>query len=401
MSGAAQRQGEDALRLAVVGVSPSRTCGVRDHARVLSEALVGHGVLPTWHWLGREASTPLGARAEVSAWASALPGQLQEESAEAILFHYSVFSYGYRGFPLFVRPVLRELRRSGLPVVTVLHEFVYPWRRGGLRGKAWALSQAAALRGVMRSSAAVLVTAPVRAEWLAARRWLPARTVRLAPVFSNLPAPSDGAAAGTGGPPTVGLFGYGYEGAAIAIALDAMRLLDDRGTAPRLRLLGAPGAGSPAGERWLAGARERGIEGTLSFSGVLPAQDLADELAACDVLLHLEPSGPTSRKGTLAASLASGTAVVAIDGPRRWPELSAAGAALTVTPTPSGLADGIAMLLEDATHRRQLGERGAAFAGSAMGVERSALATTALLRALTGVATRLPRPAAQPVAPSR
>ncbi len=64
MSGAPQQQGEDALRLAVVGVSPSRTCGVRDHARVLSEALVGHGVLPTWHWLGREASTRRGARAE-------------------------------------------------------------------------------------------------------------------------------------------------------------------------------------------------------------------------------------------------------------------------------------------------------------------------------------------------
>jgi glycosyltransferase involved in cell wall biosynthesis len=398
MNGSAQPRGEDPLRLAVVGVSGSRICGVRDHAALLSEALPNHGVIPSWHWLTREASSARGARAELAAWASALPAQLEQQRAQAVLLHYSVFSYAYRGFPVFVRPVLRELRASGLPVVTVLHEFVYPWRRGGVRGKGWALSQSAAMRGVMRSSAAVVVTAPFRAQWLAAQRWLARRPARLAPVFSNLPAPAPGADTRADDRAVVGLFGYGYEGAAVAIALEAMRMLGDGGPSPRLRLLGSPGAGSPAAERWLAGARERGIDGDLSFSGVLPAQELADELAACDVLLHLEPSGPTSRKGTLAASLASGTAVVAIDGPRRWPELTAAGAALVVEPTPNGLADGIAALLADEQRRRQLGARGSAFASSAMGVERSALVVTELVEELVGVAPRAWRPGGQPVA---
>jgi glycosyltransferase involved in cell wall biosynthesis len=390
--------GAPGLRVAVVGVSPSRTCGVRDHAGLLAGALTEHGLPCTWHWLSREASSPRAARAELAAWTAGLPAELERAGAQAVVLHYSVFSYSYRGFPVFVRPTLAALRRSGLPLVTILHEFVYPWRRGGLRGKAWALSQALALRGVMRGSAAAVVTAPFRADWLDAQPWLPKRPVALAPVFSNLPTPTVSGAAGARERPVVGLFGYGYEGAAVAMALDAMGLLHARGPAPRLALLGAPGADSPAAAEWLAGARERGIERDLSFSGVLPAQELADELSRCDVLLHLEPSGPTSRKGTLAGSLASGTALVAIDGPRRWSELIAAEAALIVEPSAGGLADGVALLLEDSERRERLGAAGAAFAAGAMGLERSARVVGALLRELPGAGSSGPRPVRQPVA---
>ena len=61
------------------------------------------------------------------------------------MLHYSVFSYSYRGLPLFTHPVLAAVRRAKLPLVTLLHEFVYPWRRDGVRGAAWALSQRALL----------------------------------------------------------------------------------------------------------------------------------------------------------------------------------------------------------------------------------------------------------------
>jgi glycosyltransferase involved in cell wall biosynthesis len=387
-------------RIAVLGISGARTCGVRDHAGLLAGALAEHGLPCTWHWLTREASSPRAARAELSAWAAALPGELERAGAQAILLHYSVFSYSYRGFPVFVRPTLAALRRTGLPLVTILHEFVYPFGRGGLRGSAWALSQAFALRGVMRGSRAVVVTAPFRAAWLDAQRWLAKRPVALAPVFSNLPAPSGARSAGASERPVVGLFGYGYEGAAMAIALDAMALLRARGVTTRLALLGAPGADSTAAEEWRAGARDRGIEAELSFSGVLPAQQLADELASCDVLVHLEPSGPTSRKGTLAGSLASGTAVVAIDGPRRWGELTEADAALIVEPNAAALADGVAELLGDPGRREQLGARGAAFAGEAMGLERSARIVGALLTDIADAGGAAAQPLRQPVAGS-
>ena len=129
-----------------------------------------------------------------------------------------------------------------------------------------------------------------------------------APVYSNLPAP-DPAASGRRDGRTVGLFGYSYQGAAVSLVLDAIAQLRAGGTDVRLRLLGAPGPDSAQGGRWRELARERGIEEALSFSGALPAQELSDELAACEVLLFADAAGPSSRKTTLAASVASGRPV--------------------------------------------------------------------------------------------
>jgi len=382
------------VRAAVVGVSQAATCGVRDHAALLAHALGEEGVSCSMHWLGRSEHSLWGARSELRAWADALAGELDREHPSAIVFHYSVFSYSYRGFPLYVRATLQALRRARVPVITVLHEIAYPWGRGGARGRAWSLAQNALLAEVMRASAAVVVTAPFRAEQLASRPWLPRRETVLAPVFSNLPAPSATRARATlsGEDHILGLFGYAYEGAASGLVLDALRLLHDRGLHVRLRLLGAPGRDTPAGEAWLDGARARGIEQTLSFSGVLAAGELSDALSACELLLHPEPSGPTSRKGTLAASLASGSAVVAIDGPRRWAELIDSEAALVVAPTARAIADAIAELLADEPRREALGARGNEFARTAMGVQRSAKAVAGLIeRLLSEPAARSPR----------
>jgi glycosyltransferase involved in cell wall biosynthesis len=392
MSEARAGHPERALRAAVVGVSTSATCGVRDHATLLAEALGREGITCTTHWLTRREHSIRGARTEFRSWTAALAGELESAQPAAVILHYSVFSYAYRGFPLYVRPVLAALRRSGVPVITVLHEFAYPWKRGGLHGRAWSITQNALLREVMRASAAVVVTAPFRAGQLASRPWLPRRPHVLAPVFSNLPPPAVGHARPDSAGHVVGLFGYAYEGAARSLVLDALRLLDERGLPVQIELLGAPGRDTPAARAWLAGARDRGIADSLSFSGVLSAQDLSDAIAACDVLLHPEPSGPTSRKGTLAASLASGRAVVAIDGPRRWSELIESEAALVVEPTASALADAVAALLEDEPRRRQLGERGGRFARRAMSVERSAQAVGELIeQLLSGRVARSPR----------
>jgi glycosyltransferase involved in cell wall biosynthesis len=377
-------QPPQAASAAVVGVSEGRTCGVHDYAVLLSAALRHENVSCSEHWLWRSEDSIGGARSEFQGWTRALAAELDAAKPSAVILHYSVFAYSYRGFPLFVRPTLSALRGSGIPLITVMHEFVYPWTLGGLHGKAWAVTQGALLVSVMRASAAMLVTAPFRAEWLAAQPWLARREVAFAPVFSNLPAPDLEQPQPHGEEHVIGLFGYAYEGAAASLVLDAVRLLHDRGLRVRLALLGAPGRGTAAADAWLAGARTRGIEQALSFSGVLSAQALANELRACDVLLHPEPSGPTSRKGTLAASLASGSAVVAIDGPRRWPELIESEAALVVSPTAGALADGLAGLLEDERRREELGVRGGEFARRAMGVERSARVLAGLIEKLAG-----------------
>jgi glycosyltransferase involved in cell wall biosynthesis len=411
-------------RVAVVGMSASPTCGARDHALLLAEGLSREAVVCSLHWLDRRERSVRGGGAEIRAWGRALGGELARERPDAILLHYSVFAFSHRGLPLFVAPVLAALRRSGVPVVTVLHEYAYPWRHGGLRGKVWAITQRALLIDVMRSSAAVLLTADFRARWLESRPWLPRRPAAFAPVFSNLPPPAGGPSAGgpSAGLPAgpsdpsgplldrtdlpsvsesqraqlvIGLFGYSYQGAALSLVLDGIVLLAQRGVAPRLMLLGAPGRTSPVAATWLREARTRGIEHALEFSDTLPAQDLSNALAACDLLLFVDAVGPSSRKGTLAASLASGRPVLAIDGPRRWLELVWGEAALVVESTAPALADAIQQLLRDATSREALGARGRVFATERMGVARTAEAVRGLLD-VTGVAVTAGRATTSP-----
>jgi glycosyltransferase involved in cell wall biosynthesis len=367
-----------ALRVVVVGMSVGPTCGARDHALLLARGLNREQVSCSLHWLERREQSVRGGGAEIRAWGQALGRELARERPDAILLHYSVFAYSHRGLPLFVAPVLGALRRSGIPVVTVLHEYAYPWRHCGLRGKVWAITQRALLIDVMRSSTAVLLTTDFRARWLASRPWLPRRPAAVAPVFSNLPPPAGGPPAQRA-QPVLGLFGYSYQGAALSLVLDAIALLDKRGVAPRLALLGAPGRTSPVAGTWLREARARGIEHALAFSDTLPAQALSNALAACDLLLFADAAGPSSRKGTLAASLASGRPVLAIDGPRRWLELVWAEAASVIEPTAPALADAIQELLGDDAAREALGARGRAFAEERMGVTRTVGAVRALV----------------------
>ncbi len=383
--GAVQTSDGTPLRVAVVGASVRPTCGVRDHATLLMHAMSLQNVSPSLHWLTREqSSSPWAARAEFSAWTRRLSRELDEDPPDAVLMHYSVFSYSHRGLPVFVHQTLRALHPERIPLLAMMHELVYPWRYSGLRGDLWALTQRALLIDVMRACRGAIVTADVRERWLASRVWLPTRRVLVAPVFSNLPAPSAQPAlspqpAGEHSGATIGLFGYSYEGASLSLVLDAFDLLRERGVPAQLRLLGAPGSSSDPGRAWLVAARARGLESLISFSERLPAQEMSDALAACDVLLFPDAAGPSSRKGSLAGALASGSAVVALDGPNTWQRLLDAQAACVVAPTPAGLAQAIGDLLGDEQARAALGARGCAFASDEMGLARSVNAVMGLL----------------------
>lgn len=366
-------------KLAVVGISEPGPCGMRDHGRLLAEELEREGIPCSRHWLERTDTTLRGALAEARGWAKALPGQIAAERATAIVAHYSCFASAYRGVPVLEPALARALRRSGLPVVAIMHELVFPFGREGLRGLLWAVTHRAALVEIVSASSGLVVTTEERGEWVQSRRWLPRRPVAFAPVFSNLPAPAGSSS--TGEPPVLGVFGYSYDGSAEVI-LGALRRLADRGARPRLRLIGSPGADSRAGRAWAARAGELGVE--LSFTGVMEPQPLSDELARSEVLLFADPPGPTSRKGTLAGSLASGAPLIALDGPATWPELARAGAARIVPRESAALADAIEATLADPAGRAELGARGREFADGAMGRQRTAQAVRGLLDGLGG-----------------
>jgi glycosyltransferase involved in cell wall biosynthesis len=358
-------------RVDSIGISIDQPCGVHDHAVLLAAALGDAGCVCALHWLSRPGK-PLGAeRAGLRAWAQDLTDELRRTPPDALLLHYSVFAFSYRGVPVFVRPVLAALRDRQVPLVTFMHEFAYPWRLGGVRGTVWAATQRLALIEVVRASAAIVVSSDARAEWFLSRPWLARRPTFVAPVFSNLPAPAERAPDGAR-VARLGLFGYAHEGVAADTVLDALRMLRDDGEEVELVLLGAPGRASPAGARWQQAVDQRGLTGAVGFSGLLPAQDLSDELSRCTVILFAERGGPTSRKTTLAASLASGRPVVALDGANSWPQLLGAGAAVVVPPDARSLASALARLLADDAERARQGERGRAFARREMSVEQSA-----------------------------
>jgi len=369
---------ESQLRGAVVGLSANQISGVRDHATLLAAALQRHGVPCEWHWLMRSDTSLRGARSEIRKWARGLAGELRRSRPGVIVWHYSVFDYAHRGVPLYVAPMLSALRATRTPVIAVLHEMAYPWWRSGWRGAVWGPTQRLALIEVMRSVSAAVVTADFRADWLGSRRWVARRPLAVAPVFSNLPPPSARAGCGVDAG-SVGVFGYAYQNVSTAFVLDAMRLLAEGGRQVSLRLLGAPGRASPAGEQWLREARVRGLAGALSFTGPLPAQQLSDALAACEVLLFPDAAGPSSRKGSLAAALASARPVVALDGPYTWSALNDRGALLLVSAQARALGDAIASLLGDRDAAERLGARGRAFYEQEMRVDVTAAAVVRLL----------------------
>lgn len=370
-------------RLAMVGISTQEICGVRDHGTVLAAELAARGVDCQTHWLTRRELGLAARRRELDAWATQLEQRLRRERPQGVILQYSVFEYSHRGVPIYVPRVLGALRSAGAPVLCLIHEAVYPWRLGGLRGKVWAASQRLAMIEVMRACAAALVTADFRAQWLSSRAWLPQRPVAMAPVYSNLPAPREGAELARTGE-RLGLFGYAYEGADFALALDALQRVRRSHGGVRLALLGSPGGESPAAAAWREAAATRGLAQALSFTGTLAPQELSDALAACDVLLSIAGAGPSSRKGTFAAALASGAPVVALDGPLRWQELVAAEALRIVPRTPAAMAQAIEELLEDPVGARELGRRGRAFAEQRMGVARTVDTIFALLGSLGG-----------------
>src|SRR5262245_2104563 len=181
---------ERMLRTAALGISTAPICGVRDYEGLLSAALGHERCECATHWLEREEDSLAQARVQVGSWTAALADELAASGAEVALLHYSVFAFSYRGVPLFAHPVLAAVARARIPLVTILHEFAYPWGRDGLRGATWAVTQRAELVEVMRASDALLTTTDFQADWLRSRPWLARRPIAVAPVFSNLPAPS-------------------------------------------------------------------------------------------------------------------------------------------------------------------------------------------------------------------
>lgn len=324
--------------LLIVGVSSTPVCGVRDYARVLGEALVSQDIATTMLWWDRDESwSPIRAFSEFRTWTARLRRFALSERPDWILCHYSAFAWGHRGIPTLVPTAAHALASLEIPVVLLLHEMAAPWRgagrppaagrqrRAGWRQAAQAATQRAMLVPLLSASSGAVVTTEVRLGWLTSRFWLPSLPAIFMPVFSNLPPQPSGPAAVPASyrrrRPSIGLFGWNDVGVRAALVAESIRLLRQHGFDPRVCMLGASGKNSTAGKAWRLEMSRVGCADALEFSGFLEGDLLAQRLKAQDVLIMASEEGPSSRKTTLAAGLALGKSILALDGPLRWEAL--------------------------------------------------------------------------------
>lgn len=368
---------ERRIRLLVLGASTDETCGVRDCAAVLEPALRRAGFDVETLWWQRDAEGEVVASlAEARRHAAEVAERARH--ADVVLWHYTPFGYGVRGLPILLPLVVRSLRRSGTPVVGLLHELAFAFRPGGWRSAVLAAAQRAALVPLLRLLSAAAVTSDDRERWLQTRRWLPRRRVLAHPVPSNLPAASPAPAPGAGF--RIGIFGFRREAVDAVTVADAVARVRALGIDARLVLVGAPGPASAQADLWRRAASRADVGEALEFTGILDAQVLSDVLTELDTLLFLDQAGPTGRRGTLAAALAAGRPVVALDGPRRWDALVEAGAVLLASTDPDALAATLERVARDPDLRHRLGGSAARFYAERMSAGVVAESLSALLR---------------------
>jgi glycosyltransferase involved in cell wall biosynthesis len=338
------------MRIIVAGASRSAICGGRDYAATLEPYLRAGGTEVQTVWWDRHLDP------SPAEWIERIRATAASGTRPAvILWHYSPFTYGTHGLPLLVPRLLRAFRSTGIPLVPVFHELAYRLDLRGARGRVHGLTQRAALVPILRAASGAIVTTEDREAWLTSRRWLPSVPVAFIPVPSNVPR--TGLADHTpNGTVRVGVFGFRSDGHVREVVTEAVPRSSDRA---RLVLVGAPGPDSPQADLWRAAATASGCP--LEFTGVLEPAALSAALAGLDIVVFPSSAGPTGRKGTLAAALAHGRPVVALDGPERWSKLVEEQAVVLAAHDAGDLAAALAQLAESPELRANQGDQGEDF----------------------------------------
>lgn len=365
------------------GASYTERCGLRDWATTLAPYLSDASALDRGLWWERDDdgrfSAP-GVRA-LRNWGARLRTL---DGGSAVLWHYSVFTYGVRGVAIFAPSAAWWVRRSPAPVIVVLHEFAYPWRGRGWRGAAFAFTTRLALVPVLWACRAAIVTTEERARWVRSRWWLPRRTVTSVPVSSTVPealtvAPGPGA-----GGPRVGVFVSPSSPARARTVVDAVALLRAEGMPVRLVLFGGAGLAGDTGESWRQAVRAAGCADAVEFTGTLTPAQLSSTLRSLDVVVAPNEEGPTSRKTTIASALAHGACVVAFTGPEQWDALVEEGAVMVIDAGAGALAGALRNLLGDEAERRAQGRRASEFYRRRMAPEQVAPQIRSFVTGVTG-----------------
>jgi glycosyltransferase involved in cell wall biosynthesis len=352
----------------LTGEYPPQSGGVSDYTQLVARELAGAGdEVHIWAPAFADATPALGGvivhrLPDHFGWRGLAHLRAGLRSGDRLLVQYVPQMYGCRGMNL---PLCLWLRYA-CPVRpwVMFHEVASPVLPGQpLRHRVQALVQRRMAVLVARSAERVFVSTPAWEPQLA--RFAPGCSPIWLPVPSNLPhAAGQGAAAevrrGLGaGDDTLVVGHFGTFNPLITVLLEEVfpRLL--AAEPGRIGLLIGLG-GEAFAARLLA--RYPALHGRIRATGLLPLEEIAAHLAACDLLVQPYPDGVSTRRTSLMAGLALGRPIVTTRGELTEPLWLQSG---TVALEPAGVApallDAAEALLHDPRRREQLGASGRAF----------------------------------------
>jgi glycosyltransferase involved in cell wall biosynthesis len=347
--------------IALLGRQDKPTDGVEDYCVFLGAALAKSGielrrVRVSWAEVGwRRALSHL--RREAVAWRN-----------KRVLLQYTALSWSERGFPFRLRAVIRALRTAGARTAIVFHE---PQRQPSLRwiDRARGLSQDHVIRALYAQAERAIFTVPLDTV-----SWLPktGRKAAFIPIGANVPQRLERRSVATSVEhlKTVIVFGVTGEPATEREVDEIAAVVGSAGKAiANLRLV-VIGRGADQAHARLAKALEP-CNVDLTVRGILPAEEVANELQRADALLFVR--GPvTPRRGSALAGIACGVPIVGYKNGTITDPLTEAGVEWAPWGDRASLVQGLIRILSDDARWTELHERNTALQQSRLSWDRIA-----------------------------
>lgn len=335
-------EGRAPAMIALLGRLDLPTDGVRDYCELLSAAFARRG----------ERLEIVALRWEKDGWLKILAElwrRSREWSGHIVFLQYTALMWSRRGFPFGALAVAAILKARRVRLGAVFHDVTYAPARGWMQ-RVRRVCQIFTIREVFRRAEFPILTVP--ASQLS---WLPRNSGRAAfvPVGANfLPGDTQTLPRSLPAAPVVAVFGVtgGIHNATEASEIaNAMKYAAARLPQVRLTVFGRGALESEA----LLRKQLAGTSVGLSFSGVLPSNEVRARLMQADVLLFVR--GPiSSRRGSAIAGIVCGIPVVGYRGAETAPPITKAGVFLVEGGDGNALAEALTRVLTDATLYKEL-----------------------------------------------
>lgn len=227
------------------------------------------------------------------------------DGARGIFLQYSPPAFVNAGLPSLLSNLSR-LRSRGVPIVTTVHEYWSP-PAPTVKRAVWRWLCKRTLAAVAARSSRLVATTPYAAGVLAESGIPGARDAAIIRVGSAIPAAPRRSSDARDAPFTIAMFGQpAMCDRAVVLAMAQWIAAQS----PRPRWVWNSRSVDELRGWW----RELGAPDVVEFHGGQPAADVAQLLSQADLAVAVYYDGASTRRSSLAALVASGLPVVALDG---------------------------------------------------------------------------------------